>query len=78
LSDAAAERIGSKRALRRSDLPHILGADTFGIIFSLKGRRGMTARIMTGAALALLVWSFALDVRWLHRQRAVSAVGSFP
>ena len=30
------------------------------------------------AALALLVWSFALDVRWLHRQRAVSAVGSFP
>jgi hypothetical protein len=59
LSDAAAERIGSNRALRRSDLPNVLGADTFGIIFSLKGRRGMTARIMTGAALALLAATMA-------------------
>ena len=44
----------------------------------LPGVRGSFALVLLGAALALLVWSFALDVRWLQRQHAVSTVGSFP
>ena len=48
------------------------------LVCLLPGVRGGFALFLLWAALALLVWSFALDVRWLHRQRAVSAVGSFP
>ena len=44
----------------------------------LPGVRGSFALVLLGTALALLVWSFALDVRWLQRQHAVSTVGSFP
>ncbi len=44
----------------------------------LPGVRGSFAVVLLGTALALLVWSFALDVRWLQRQHAVSTVGSFP
>lgn len=44
----------------------------------LPGVRGSFALVLLGTALALLVWSFALDVRWLQRQHAVSSVGSFP
>ncbi len=40
----------------------------------LPGVRGSSALILLGAALALLVWSFALDVRWLQRQHARRAV----
>ena len=40
----------------------------------LPGVRGSLALILLGTALASLVWSFALDVRWLQRQHARRAV----
>ena len=44
------------------------------LVCLLPGVRGSSAQILLGAALALLVWSFALDVRWLQRQHARRAV----
>ena len=44
------------------------------LVCLLPAVRGGLALILLGAALALLVWSFALDVRWLQCRRTVSTV----